>query len=301
MTPSVRLAEELPRLRPLKVLPENLALRVPVHVGPTGTVVHNTHPYSMPPEAIGIPATLYLYRDRVRVVAGRFDVTHDKTFKRGEGSTLPDHHAALVAAVAGKRAKRYLKRQQLRDFGAPALDYLTYGPEAAHVLYHVVNDRHLRKRPRVFTTNKPLNAWGRVLHDPDLAAAILDRVLKRGRWITLDRPSGRTKHLKLETDVAQDADRARISGKGGPEFLEPTLDRLRSADCGIVLGINPSVFTRRRCTDFAEHPEAAAADCCVSPDRTRRCNSSRSAHVSRCPVPDPWPILPPPQDDLDHA
>ncbi len=35
----------------------------------------------------------------------------------------------------------------------------------------------------IFTTNKPLAAWGRVLHDPDLAEAILDRVLERGRHI----------------------------------------------------------------------------------------------------------------------
>jgi transposase len=123
--PAVRLAEELPRLRPLKVLPENLALRIPVYVGPTGTIVHDTHPYSMPPEAIGISGTLYLYRDRVRIVAGRFDVTHERKFKRGEGSTHPDHRAALVAAVSGKRAKRYLKRQQLLDLGEPALAYLT--------------------------------------------------------------------------------------------------------------------------------------------------------------------------------
>jgi hypothetical protein len=27
--------------------------------------------YSMPPNAIGLPGTLYLYRDRVRIVAGR--------------------------------------------------------------------------------------------------------------------------------------------------------------------------------------------------------------------------------------
>jgi DNA replication protein DnaC len=104
--------------------------------------------------------------------------------------------------------------------------YLSYGPEAANVLYHVVNDRHLRKRPMVFTTNKSLNDWGRVLHDPDLAAAILDRVLERGRWITLDGPSGRTKHLKLETTVPQDADGARISGKQGPEFPEPTIPKV---------------------------------------------------------------------------
>ena len=38
--------------------------------------------------------------------------------------------------------------------------YLSYGPEAANVLYRVVNDRHLRKRPMVFTTNKPMHDWG---------------------------------------------------------------------------------------------------------------------------------------------
>src|SRR6202162_4972290 len=67
--------------------------------------------------------------------------------------------------------------------------YLTYGPDAANVLFHVVNDRHLRKRPMIFTTNKPLSEWGRVLHDEDLAAAILDRILERGRFIHLDGPS----------------------------------------------------------------------------------------------------------------
>lgn len=125
VTPAARLAEELPRLRPLKVLPENLALRIPIYVGPTGVVIHDTHPYSMPPEAIGISGTLYLYRDRVRIVAGNHESIHDRKFQRGEGSTLPSHRAAFVAAVSGKRAKRYLKRQQLLDLGEPALAYLT--------------------------------------------------------------------------------------------------------------------------------------------------------------------------------
>lgn len=123
--PSVRLAEERPRLRPLKVLPENLALRIPVYVGPTATVVHDTHGYSMSPEAIGMAGTLYLYRDRVRIVAGRFESEHPRLFKRGEIATSREHRAALVAAVSGKRAKRYLKRQQLLDLGTPALAYLT--------------------------------------------------------------------------------------------------------------------------------------------------------------------------------
>jgi DNA replication protein DnaC len=100
--------------------------------------------------------------------------------------------------------------------------YLTYGPDAANVLFHVVNDRHLRKRPMIFTTNKPLSEWGKVLHDEDLAAAILDRILERGRLIHLDGPSGRTRHLNLEEVLPAAAERARISGIRVPEFPEPT-------------------------------------------------------------------------------
>src|ERR1700693_5910495 len=100
--------------------------------------------------------------------------------------------------------------------------YLTYGPDAANVLFHVVNDRHLKKRPMIFTTNKPLTEWGKVLHDEDMAAAILDRVLERGRFIHLDGPSGRTRHLNLEEALPTAAERARISGIRVPEFPEPT-------------------------------------------------------------------------------
>jgi transposase len=123
--PAVRLSEEAPRLRSLKVRPKDLALRIPVYVGPTGTVLHDSHPYSMPPEAISMPATLYLYADRVRIVAGRYEVNHPRKFVAHEGSTLAAHRAALVAAVSGKRGKRYLKRQQLLELGEPAFLYLT--------------------------------------------------------------------------------------------------------------------------------------------------------------------------------
>jgi hypothetical protein len=47
--------------------------------------------------------------------------------------------------------------------------YLTYGTDAANMLFHVVNERHRRHRAMIFTTNKPLKGWGRVLHDEDLA------------------------------------------------------------------------------------------------------------------------------------
>lgn len=38
----------------------------------------------------------------------------------------------------------------------------------------------------IFTTNKALTAWGRVLHDEDLAHAIADRILERGRMLTAE-------------------------------------------------------------------------------------------------------------------
>lgn len=123
--PAVRLDEERPRLRPLKVAPELLALREPIVVGPTAAVLHDTHPYSMPPDAIGIPGTLFLYRDRVRIVAGRFEAVHQRLFEPHAKSTLPEHRAQHVAAVSGKRAKRYLQREHLLELGPPALEYLT--------------------------------------------------------------------------------------------------------------------------------------------------------------------------------
>ncbi len=80
------------------------------------------------------------------------------------------------------------------------------------MLFHVVNDRHLRKRPMIFTTNKPMTEWGKVLHDEDMAAAILDRVLERGRFIHLNGPSGRTRHLNLEQTLPTNTKQLRISG-----------------------------------------------------------------------------------------
>jgi transposase len=125
VTPMARMTEERIRLRPLKVAPKDLALRIPVMVGPTGHVLHETHLYSMPPDAIGIAGTLFLYRERVRIVAARFSAEHPRLFTRGAKSTLPEHRADAVAMVSGKRGKRYLMREHLLEVGGAAFDYLT--------------------------------------------------------------------------------------------------------------------------------------------------------------------------------
>ena len=114
--------------------------------------------------------------------------------------TLCTTAAELIEDLSNASAKGLL-HQSLSAYTRPhvlvidEIGYLSYGPDAANVLFHVVNDRHLRKRPMIFTTNKALTEWGKVLHDEDLADAILDRVLERGRFVHLDGPSGRTRHL----------------------------------------------------------------------------------------------------------
>ena len=70
--------------------------------------------------------------------------------------------------------------------------YLAYGPYAANVLFPVVDRRYLHgKRPLLLTTNKDPHSWGSVLHDADLAAAILDRLLHQGEILKLTGPSYR--------------------------------------------------------------------------------------------------------------
>jgi DNA replication protein DnaC len=72
------------------------------------------------------------------------------------------------------------------------LGYLPHAHDAANVLYTIIDARYLRQRPTIFTTNKPLRQWGGVLHDNDLAEALLDRILENGRHLELTGKSWRT-------------------------------------------------------------------------------------------------------------
>lgn len=125
--PEKRRQEELPRLRPLKVRPEELALRIPVVAGPSGHVTYQEHEYLVPPQAIGLSGTLYLYRDRVRIVIGQHSVAYPRPPQGApkQKLELPYLQAQMVAAAAGRRGPLYLMRQQLLDGGQPALDFLT--------------------------------------------------------------------------------------------------------------------------------------------------------------------------------
>ncbi|MEZ4437026.1 MAG: IS21 family transposase [bacterium] len=124
--PAERLREERPRMRHLKTRPEHLALRYPIVVSAVGEVEHDGCRYDMPPDAIGIPGTLYQYADRVEIVAGRHRAAHRRGTPEKPVQSLPAHRAARIAAVAGRRGQHYARREQLLDLcGAPMLRLLT--------------------------------------------------------------------------------------------------------------------------------------------------------------------------------
>ena len=118
------------------------------------------------------------------------------TGRSGRGKTH------LATAIAYRAIQQGRFQDALKAYLQPAVlvcdevGYLSYGPDAANVLYHVVNARCVQRRCILFTTNKPLKDWGAALHDYDLAEAIIDRVLERGRILTLEGPSMRTRHLE---------------------------------------------------------------------------------------------------------
>lgn len=143
--------------------------------------------------------------------------------------------AAEMIETLSVATRRGEVAEALADFTHPSVlvidevGYLTVGGDAANLMFQVVNQRYLQRRPMVFTTNKPLAAWGVVLHDPDLAEAILDRVLERGRVVELRGASYRTRHLKrAETDRSPGQQPAGISGNHRQEIPEPTAHGVES-------------------------------------------------------------------------
>lgn len=123
--PAERLADERRRLRPLPFKAEEYALRFPVVVGPTGLVEFDGYRYSMPPRAIGIPGTLFLFPEKVRIAAGRHEAWHPRFPAEGKTSYRAEDRASTLAAVSGERARLYSKRQQILELGGAAEAFLT--------------------------------------------------------------------------------------------------------------------------------------------------------------------------------
>jgi len=100
-----------------------------------------------------------------------------------------------LAEAAQKGALREVTAQYVQPhvLVIDEVGYLQHATAAANVLYGVIDQRCLRKKPMILTTNKKLRQWGEVLHDPQLAEALLDRILERGQHIALGGKSWRTR------------------------------------------------------------------------------------------------------------
>jgi transposase len=125
--PATRLPAEQARLKPLAIAPADYGLRFAVTVGPTAMVTHQGIRYAMPAAACGLPATLWLYPDRVKLVTAgsRHEALHPRFPAESTVSYLPGQRAAQLAAVAGARKRLYFQRERLLELGPVAEAYLT--------------------------------------------------------------------------------------------------------------------------------------------------------------------------------
>jgi transposase len=125
--PAVRLAAEQARMKPLAIPPNDYGLSFAVTVGPTAMVTQQGLRYAMPAGACGLPATLWLYPDRVKIVTtgGKHEALHPRFPAHGTVSYLPGQRAAQLAAVAGARKRLYFMRERLLELGPVGEGYLT--------------------------------------------------------------------------------------------------------------------------------------------------------------------------------
>ncbi|HEX2722345.1 MAG TPA: IS21 family transposase [Gemmatimonadaceae bacterium] len=125
--PAVRLIAEQARMKSLAITPGEYGLRFSVTVGPTAMVTHQGIRYAMPARACGLPATLWLYPDRVKIVTAgsRHEAIHPRFPEHGGISYLPGQRAAQLASVAGERKRVYFMRERILELGAVGEGYLT--------------------------------------------------------------------------------------------------------------------------------------------------------------------------------
>lgn len=118
--------------------------------------------------------------------------------------------ADTTAVEAQRTLGRWLKPDLLiiDDFGIKTLP-----PKAGECLLEIVLRRH-ETRSTVMTSNRPIEEWGKLLHDVPAATAIIDRFLHRAEVIQITGRSFRLKDAALR--------RSQASGSTPPPESAPT-------------------------------------------------------------------------------
>ena len=177
--PAERMKAEHERLTPLAIPAAEYPLRITTMVRTTGFVEYGRIRYSMPPKTIGIPGTLFLYPDKVRIVTrDGTEAEHPRYPAVGNTSYRSEDRVAKLAAVHGQRARLYQKRQEILDLGPPAEALMTEWVHNPHLNWkhhvEVLHDLLLCYGP-----GPTLAAIQRVIADNRLHARAIAWVLKR--------------------------------------------------------------------------------------------------------------------------
>jgi len=120
--------------------------------------------------------------------------------------------AADLAARCHRAALEGRWATTMRFFAGPRLlvidevGYLPLASEAAAALFQVISQRYM-KSSTVLTTNLGVGSWGKVFDDPNVAAAMLDRLLHRSVVFNIDGESYRMRTHRARAE--------RLTGKGG--------------------------------------------------------------------------------------
>ncbi|MFQ5479577.1 MAG: IS21 family transposase, partial [Candidatus Binatia bacterium] len=164
--PADRMQAERERLTAMAIPVAEYPLRITTMVRTTGFVEYERIRYSMPPKTIGIPGTLFLYPDKVRIITkDGTKVEHPRRPVVGNTSYRNEDRVAKLAAVHGQRAKLYQKRQEI----------LELGPSAEALMTEWVHHPRMNWKSQVETLHDLL-----ILHGPQRTLGAIERVLLNG-------------------------------------------------------------------------------------------------------------------------
>lgn len=131
--PSERLITEQSRMREPLCRPEEYGMKYPSFVHTTG-MVHwwDNIRYVMPAEACGMPCTVVVYPEQVRIYTAnkKYDETHPRYPETdGNGrykvSYLPGQRSEQLARVHGDRKRLYYMRERIYELGEVGMGFLT--------------------------------------------------------------------------------------------------------------------------------------------------------------------------------
>lgn len=106
------------------------------------------------------------------------------------------HQTAELVLQLGKAKRDGTLGTMLRDIGRAGLvildefGYVPFDIDGARLLYRIIAGGYERRNV-VFTTNIEFGKWGTVFADDELAAAIIDRIVRHGRLLELTGQSRR--------------------------------------------------------------------------------------------------------------